>query len=207
MREDDKAEDQMTHFPVQLEDRLKEAWGLFAKAPEIFITIAFALFGVSVLLNTMPVVGQLITILLGALGPAAFFLAADECSRTGTACFDSLKKLSNLFPQLLALFVVKTILIGIGFCLLVIPGIYLAVLLCFSELFVVVEGKPFVEAMKASKGLVQGSWWRVFGLFLVVGMIFLSGALLVGLGLLLTAPYAAILLYCAFRKSHVQVVG
>jgi hypothetical protein len=189
-------------FPLQLEARLKEAWNLFLKAPEVFITISFGLFGASFLLGFLPGAGSVVYAVITALGPAAFYLAADEASRRGIATFDNLKKLQQLFPQLLALLVVKWIVIAIGLCLLVLPGIYVAVLLCFAELFVVIEGKPFLEAMRASKNLVQGHWFTVFGMCLAVGAIFFSGFLLVGIGLLLTAPFACILLYCVFKGAR-----
>jgi hypothetical protein len=194
-------------FEVRLEDALKAAWKTFLKSPEVFITIAFGLLGCSMVLAHLPLVGPLVTVVLWALGPAAFYLAADEASRAGAASFSSLKALPQLFPQLLALFVVKSIVIALGFCLLVLPGVYLAVLLVFAELYVVAEGKGFLDAMVASKNLVHGHWLAVFGLCLVLGLIAFSGALLIGLGLLLTAPYAAITLYHVFRRSHPRVVG
>ena len=194
-------------FPLQLEDRLKEAWGLFAKAPEIFVTIAFVVFGSSLLFGYIPIVGQIYTLLAASVGPAAFYLTADDCARNGRASFESLRKLGALFPQLLSLLVAKSILITIGFLFFILPGVYLAVLLCFAELFVVIENKPFLEAMRASKALVEGNWFRVFGLCLVAGMIGFSGFLLIGLGLLFTAPFAALLMYCIFKRSHTQVIS
>ena len=191
---------------IRLEESLKAAWALFAKSPEVFITIAFAFMGGSMVLGNIPFVGSFTSLLLGALGPAAFFLAADEAHRTGKATFQSLNALTQLFPQLLALFVVKTILVGVGFVLLILPGIYIAVLLVFSELFVVVEGKTFVDALKASRNMVQGNWLAVFGFCLVLAMIAFSGVLLIGLGLLLTMPFAALTLYCVFRRSHPRSV-
>ena len=190
------------YFEIHLEESLKTAWRIFMKSPEVFITISFALMGGAVLLGGVP----LASLLLGSLAPAAIYLAADEANRTGQATFQSLKKIIHIFPQLLALVVVKTIIVSLGFVLLILPGVYLAVLLSFSELYVVLEGKNFLEAMQASRKLVNGRWFAVFGLCIVLAMIGFSGFLLIGIGLLLTIPLAAIALYCVFCRAHPRVM-
>jgi hypothetical protein len=59
----------------------------------------------------------------------------------------------------------------IGFLLLVIPGIIVAVWLSFSYYIVVNENKTGMEALKASKAYVQGYWWPVFGRLILVVII------------------------------------
>lgn len=58
----------------------------------------------------------------------------------------------------------------VGFVLLIVPGIYLAVALSFSIWFVVLEGIDGTDALKKSKELVQGRWFAVFGRWVVVGI-------------------------------------
>lgn len=193
-------------IPIHVEASFKEAWALFGKAPEVFITIAFALLGAVMVLGSWPVIGQFASLLLSAVGPAAFFLVAQEVASKGSASFESLKGLVPLFPQLLALTVVKSLIVGVGFLLLVLPGIYLCVLLAFADLFVVTENKSFVDALKASRDLVHGSWFRVFGLLIVIGVIAFSGVLLIGIGLLATIPFAALMLFTAFRRARSPLV-
>jgi hypothetical protein len=62
------------------------------------------------------------------------------------------------------------LLILVGFVLLVVPGIYLAIALSFSVWFVVLEGVDGTEALKKSKELVEGRWFAVFGRWIIAGV-------------------------------------
>lgn len=82
------------------------------------------------------------------------------------------------------------VLVGIGFILFIIPGIYLAVRFAFVPQVIVLEGASIGQAFDRSTELVRGSWWRVFGILLTVILIaglaeglisgIISGALLGG---------------------------
>lgn len=51
---------------------------------------------------------------------------------------------------------------------------------------IVIEGAGPIEAFSRSRSLVQGNWWRVFGILLVVGLI--VGAITMTTGLLVLIP-------------------
>lgn len=51
-----------------------------------------------------------------------------------------------------------------GLIAFVIPGIWLAVALYFASQAVVAEGHSPIEALRRSRELVRGQWWRVFGI-------------------------------------------
>jgi hypothetical protein len=69
--------------------------------------------------------------------------------------------------------------------ILVLPGIYLFVRWYFVPQAVVLEGARQAGALRASGRLVEGFWWRTFGLIVVVNL----AALLVQI--VLGAPFAA----------------
>lgn len=67
-------------------------------------------------------------------------------------------------PQLLryiAYAIVSSVLILIGFILLVIPGIWLTVCFAFGAYFLLLQGTSTKESLLASKALVKGRWWGV----------------------------------------------
>lgn len=194
-------------YEIRLGDALKEAWAIFCKAPEVFVTYVFGIFALFIVLAQLPLVGPFIGLLLSSLGPAAFFLAAEEGSRRDKITFQSLQALPNLAPQLLILFVVKMILIGAGTLLFVLPGIYLAIIFVFAELFVVLEGRNFIDALKGSKNLVSENFLGVLGLSVFLAILAGSGSLLIGLGLLVTVPVAILTLYSVFKRTNLRVVG
>jgi hypothetical protein len=82
--------------------------------------------------------------------------------------------------------VLAAIGIAIGLLLLILPGVYVAVRWYFVPQAVVIEGERAVAALARSSQVVQGFWWRTFGLVVLVNL-----AVLVP-GLLLTTPFSAL---------------
>jgi uncharacterized membrane protein len=107
----------------------------------------------------------------------------------------------RLFGQLILVSVVSGILSALGMILFILPGIYLAVGYIFaSQIVLFYDPKTeFWEAMEFSRKLVTKNWWSFFGLGIVAGLIALSGILLLGIGVLITAPIASCILYAAFN--------
>lgn len=191
-------------YEVRIGKYLQTAWENFLKAPEIFIFLTLGLMAAFWLASRIALVGNLLSFLLSAIAVPAFFLLAEQVRREGKASFQELKKLVPLFPQLLVVFILKSVLITLGLILLVIPGIYAALAYTFAELFVCVEGKTFWEAMESSRKLVHGNFPGILALGIVGFLIFLTGILLVGAGLLAAMPICALLLHAAFHDIRAQ---
>jgi hypothetical protein len=66
-----------------------------------------------------------------------------------------------------------------GMILLFIPGIWILVLWYFAAQAAVVDRLGPVGSVRRSTQLVRGSWWRVFGLILVTGLLFGVGGAIV----------------------------
>ena len=64
--------------------------------------------------------------------------------------------------------IVAVVLIAIGFVLLVVPGIFVAVSLAVVWEALIIEGAGPIESIKRSWRLVSGERWRVFGAGLLV---------------------------------------
>ncbi|MDY6762089.1 MAG: hypothetical protein SVY41_03495 [Candidatus Nanohaloarchaea archaeon] len=63
------------------------------------------------------------------------------------------------------------IAVGVGFLLLVVPGIYLLLALFFWTVFVAVEDENFYEAMQSAWELSKGHKWQLLGLLVVIALI------------------------------------
>lgn len=61
--------------------------------------------------------------------------------------------------------------VSLGTLLLLVPGVYLLVALSFTTPALVLEGRTVGGAMSRSRELINGSWWRVFGVLLLGGFI------------------------------------
>lgn len=67
--------------------------------------------------------------------------------------------------------IASAIIIGFGFVLLVLPGIYVMVALTLAPAVLVFERQDVGQAISRSFKLVSGNWWSVLGLLFVMGII------------------------------------
>ena len=89
-------------------------------------------------------------------------------------------------------YLVATVLYGlmviVGFILLVIPGVYLALKYQFYKFLIVDKEMQPIEALKESARMTKGHMWQLLWLFWLVLVINLLGLLALGVGLFLTVP-------------------
>ena len=85
---------------------------------------------------------------------------------------------------------VMGVLVVLGLCLLIIPGIYLLISWKFALTLMIDKKLKFWPAMRVSRQVVGHHWWRIFGLSLVLFLVAISGFMLLGIGILLTVPIA-----------------
>jgi hypothetical protein len=95
----------------------------------------------------------------------------------------------GLWLRVLLTALLQTLVVLIGFLLLIVPGIVLAIRLLLGSTVVVLEGESGVKALKRSMHLTKGHFWRLFGLLallsvMLFGMVFVA---LLGIGTVLAA--------------------
>ncbi len=84
---------------------------------------------------------------------------------------EALNRLAGRIWPLIGLGLLVSLLTILGFVLLVIPGIYIAVLLAFATPVFVLERTRVGEALSRSAELVRGSWWRTLGIAILGGLV------------------------------------
>ena len=94
---------------------------------------------------------------------------------------------SRAFSITMAL-ILQTILITIGFLLLVLPGIYLSVGYSLALPLILDKGMGPWEALEASRKAIHKKWWTVFGLWLVMVLISIVSMIPFGIGLIWIIP-------------------
>lgn len=95
--------------------------------------------------------------------------------------------------------ILQSLLIMVGFLLLILPGIYLSIGYCMTVPLIVDRKMSPWQAMEASRKAVHGEWWKVFGLFIVMGLICLLASLPLGLGLIWAWPMFVVLGALVYR--------
>ena len=87
---------------------------------------------------------------------------------------------------------------GIGFVLLIVPGIIFACRLAFVPYLVMDKGLDPVGAIEKSWNMTRGHGWRIFAMFLVAIPLLLIGFMLLFVGVF----FAALLVSCAFASLY-----
>ncbi len=81
-----------------------------------------------------------------------------------------------------------TLLTWLGFLLLIIPGIYLSIAYMLTVVLVVEKKLGAWEAMEASRKAITHHWFKIFFLFIAMGLIVLVSMIPLGIGLIWTYP-------------------
>ncbi len=95
--------------------------------------------------------------------------------------------------------ILTTIIISLGFLLLVIPGIVASIALMFVPYLIIDRNMGPIEAIKESVNLSKGHMWNllILGLFIIAFNI--VGALALGIGLIVTIPVSALAVVHVYR--------
>ena len=104
------------------------------------------------------------------------------------------------FGKVFIAIILQTLLVSIGFLLLIVPGIYLAVGYCLTFPLILDRGLSPWQAMETSRKAIHKVWWKVLGLMFLMGLICSASSLLLGIGLIWTIPMSIVLWGVVFRS-------
>jgi hypothetical protein len=103
-------------------------------------------------------------------------------------------------PVMIGAGLLTTLLTYVGIVLLVIPGIYLSVAYGMTLPLLAFNNLGVWRAMETSRKTVTHKWWRVFGLYLCVGLLVGLSALPLGIPLIWTFPWAILVMGVLYRR-------
>jgi uncharacterized membrane protein len=121
----------------------------------------------------------------------------------GKVDINDLFKGFNYFVPSLAAFVVIAVFAALGFLLCIIPGLVILAMYKFTYLFIADKKMDFWAAMQASHAIVRQDYFGFTWFVIAAALLNLLGALLCGVGLLLTVP----LTYVAITAAYRDIVG
>lgn len=185
-----KVDDASAGFRLSIENVLQVGFNLFRKSPGVFII--YSLIGIVALTN--PVSG----LLLGGPVITGYYIVSQLISNDRPVEISDFFKGFDKFVPLLILNLLITLVVFLGFLLLIIPGIYFAVSYLFAHFFVWYYDVDPSEAVRLSRKTVSGNFGQILLLCLVLGGINLLGILAFGVGILLTLPFTYCVVYAAF---------
>jgi hypothetical protein len=180
---------------------LSEAWTLYKRHAAHFLLISFAIYLVVAVITALlslalgsfgAVVGGLLS-LLGTFLLQAALVKAVQDARDGRGELDLRASIDAALPFLGSVTIAAvfaSIAIGVGFALIIVPGLILLTFLSLIVPEIVVGGASAFESFGRSWATVRGHAWRVFGTYVLVFVIMIVGQYVVQL-ILLALPSAA----------------
>lgn len=108
---------------------------------------------------------------------------------------EALRAAAPRFPVVVAVVLLYTIGAVVGFCLLVVPGIWLGVACYFGAQAAVLERETPLRALERSAALVKGHWWRTLRALLASWLVFGGASAAAGFGIQLVhagVPYVVL---------------
>src|ERR1700727_3625822 len=165
---------------------LGEAWTLYKRHAAHFLLISFTIYlviGVITALLSLAlgsfgaVIGGLLS-LVGAFLLRAALVKAVQDARDEHVELDLRASISAAWPFLGSVTIAAvfaSIAIGVGFALIIVPGLILLTFLSLIVPEIVVGGATAFESFGRSWRTVSGHAWRVFGTYVVVFVIMIVG--------------------------------
>lgn len=113
--------------------------------------------------------------------------------------FNDVFKGLGLFVPLLITALLMNVLVYVGLMLLIIPGLYLSIAYVLAVPLVIERGLSPWQALETSRKAITQHWFKIFGLFIVLGLIIIVSAIPLGIGLIWTLPLAIISMGALYR--------
>lgn len=98
--------------------------------------------------------------------------------------------------------VLFSLMVMVGMVLLVIPGVYLALMYGMFMFLLVDERLKVREALKKSKEITKGNRLRLLGFYVVIALLNVLGLLALGIGVLVAMPVTMLAAVFAYRQLN-----
>lgn len=130
----------------------------------------------------LTLVSSLVGMVIAALVQGALTRAVVSANEGRRATFgESLSTGMRVILPLIGLSLLMAIGVGVGFILLIVPGIVLLLMWAVAVPSLVIERTGVVEAFSRSSALTKGARWKILGLFLVLGILYWLCSIVLGL--------------------------
>jgi hypothetical protein len=178
--------------------------------------------------NGLAIIAFLISFVAGALftGMIVELVADVQDGRRDHSAGQLLKAIGPVFNQLIVVAIIAAIAIGVGFTLIIVPGLILMTIWAVVAPVVVLERPGVFAAFGRSRELVRGNGWQTFGVVLLLSLLVQLIAVAIdasaesastGVGIVVrvivgvlvgpVSALAAAVLYFELRRLHGGTVG
>ncbi len=189
-------------------------WKKFSENVGPFILLVLAVFVAAIVLNILqgiltPNSGgflalvwslalSIVVMVVSFIIQAGVYRAGLGVTRGQQPSVSMLTQTDNMVPYILTV-----ILVGlgafVGFLLCIIPGIIWLIFTAYAPILALDKGMSPVEAITTSLNWVKDNMGQVFLILLVSWVVYIAGALLCGVGLLVSIPVALVAIIYSYR--------
>jgi hypothetical protein len=179
---------------------LGEAWALYRRYASHFLIISFAIYLAVAIINLVlslagtfgTLLGLLVTVFGMFLLQAALVKAVQDV-RDGRVDLDLRETVNAARPFVLPVAgasILASIAIGIGFVLIIVPGLILLTFLSLIVPWIVIGGSGAIDSFGRSWRTVRGYAWNAFATYVVTWLLLIVGEIIISL-ILSALPHAA----------------
>lgn len=136
---------------------------------------------------------------------AGFYLVANKVSLQEPVKYPDFFKGFGYYIPVVLVWVVGQFVTVLGIFALILPGIYLLVAFMFGVLISIFFGLDFWESLGYSRKIIHKQWLKFFTFGLFLALINIAGALLFGIGLVVSVPVTYYAVYHVFESLTHQV--
>ena len=188
-----------------IKDAIKYGWNKSKEHMELVLFSTFLVLAVASLkFSVLWFIGIIFLIIL-KIGYTKLFLRMYDGENPKLAeIFQEYKT----FWRYLGASILFPIVVLLGLILIIIPGFIWAVRFSFSTLIVIDTKTGPIASMKESYAITKGNFWHLFLFWIAIIGINLLGAILLGIGLLVSIPvstFAIIYVYRALSKARAAI--
>ncbi|HXK39239.1 MAG TPA: hypothetical protein VJ837_00170 [Candidatus Paceibacterota bacterium] len=195
-------------------EALRFGWNAFTARPWVFLGATVLMMVVSMVFNKLTedggaaltfviaIAGTLIqwwlylgftrmTLTAYAGGPVGFGLLFGESWKT--------------LLQYAIMAIISGILVFVGLVLVIVPGIIIYTMICLAPFLILERELTAIESLKESRRITRGHKMNIFLFVLLLALINIVGALLLGVGLLVSVPVSLLAFVYIFKEMERSV--
>jgi hypothetical protein len=193
-------------------EAFKKNWVVLVFAPFVGMVVAYLPMFLMVLIGGA--IGGVVSSILSLIGMVAFMVLFSfvlvgmikiflKGARGETPSFGDVFSGGSRFVAMLGAMAIVGCLVGLGYVLLVVPGVILALGLSLTTFYVVDQNMGPIEAAKASWAATSGQKLQLFLFGLAAFLVILVGELACGVGVLVAMP----VVYLAHATIYLRLSG
>jgi Uncharacterised protein family (UPF0259) len=208
---------------------ISEVFRIYREQAGVLLPVAIVLFGINALVGyflrdgALALIASIVSLVIATFyqGMVVQLVRDVIDGRRDSSAGDLLRSVSPVVLTLIIVSILAGLATGIGFILLIVPGLYLMTIWSVIAPVVVVERTGVFDSFGRSRALVKGHGWQVFGVIVLVVVLLLVVTIITAILIdavgdaggsaiswalnVLTAPITALVaavLYFALRVAH-----